>query len=154
MSKNTHIHEKNNQPVGFGGMQLGIQVQLWVIGIYGYGSLLWFLTYTAGLTSGLHCGSQLGCRAGWAAGPVWLAQACTLDRTAFSNLLIMSIDLCLVSRNYFVVSRIFFFEVVSLLKHYNTLLKRFMINMFLRSWVVSILVCNKFVANSEQLPLL
>ena len=111
MSKNTHIHEKNNQPVGFGGMQaLGIQVQLWVIGIYGYGSLLWFLTYTAGLTSGLHWGSQLGCRAGWAAGPAWPAQACTLDRTAFSNLLIMSIDLCLVSRNYFVVYHGFIFR--------------------------------------------
>ena len=138
--KHTHIHEKNNQPVGFGGMQaLGIQVQLWVIGIYGYGSLLWFLTYTAGLTSGLHWGSQLGCRAGQAAGPAWLAQACTLDRTAFSNLLIMSIDLCLVSRNYFVVYHGFIFrQVVSLLKHYNTLLKRFMINMFLRAWVVYI----------------
>ena len=110
--KKTHTFtKKNNQPVGFGGMQaLGIQVQLWVIGIYGYGSLLWFLTYTAGLTSGLHWGSQLGCRAGWAAGPAWLEQACTLDRTAFSNLLIMSIDLCLVSRNYFVVYHGFIFS--------------------------------------------
>ena len=99
---------------------------------------LWFLAMIPDIYSRAYFRAALGQPAGLQG---WLGSwACWLGLYTRPHCIFKSINnvdrsLSCITELFRSISRIYFFEVVSLLKHYNTLLKRFM---FLRSWVVSI----------------
>ena len=114
---------------------------------------LWFLAMVPDIYSRAYFRAALGQPAGlqgWLGR--WACMACiglyTRPHCIFKSINNVDRSLSCITELFRSITDLFF-EVVSLLKHYNTLLKRFMINMFLRYWVVSILVSNKLVANSE-----